>query len=95
MAAFPSVIARRSAGFGVIPAGLLPDAVDGGQAVNRDVIRHERRVELGFEFHRYFDLARYGKVAAEAALGSTGFTYSKRYFLIPQSELDTNPAITQ
>ena len=81
-------------GFGAIPAGLLPDATDGGQSVNRVAIRHERRVELGFEFHRYFDLGRYGQAVAEAALG-TGFTYAKRYFLIPQSELDTNPAIKQ
>ena len=80
-------------GFGVVPVNLLPDVVDGGQAANRDAIRHERRVELGFEFHRYFDLMRYGQVAAEAALGSTNFTYSKRYFHIPQSELDTNPAM--
>jgi hypothetical protein len=51
-------------------------------------------VELGFEFHRFFDLTRYGQQAAEAALGGTGFTYANnRYFLIPQSELDTNPLI--
>ncbi|MDZ4716001.1 MAG: RagB/SusD family nutrient uptake outer membrane protein [Cytophagales bacterium] len=80
-------------GFGVIPTGLLPNVSDGGQAANRLAIRHERRVELGFEFHRYFDLARYGQQAAEAALAGTTFTYSKRYFLIPQSELDTNPEI--
>ncbi len=86
---------KKLSGFGTIPANLLPDVTDAGQAANRLAIRHERRVELGFEFHRYFDLMRYGKSVAEAALGSTGFTYSKRYFLIPQSELDTNPQITQ
>ena len=86
---------KKLTGFGTIPTNLLPDVIDAGQTANRTAIRHERRVELGFEFHRYFDLMRYGKQAAEAALGSTGFDYSKRYFLIPQSELDTNPAITQ
>jgi starch-binding outer membrane protein, SusD/RagB family len=81
-------------GFGAVPTGLLPDVSSGGQSVVRDAIRHERRVELGFEFHRYFDLMRYGQQAAEAALGGSGFVYSKnRYFLIPQSELDTNPNI--
>lgn len=81
-------------GFGAVPAGLLDDVADGGQSANRDAIRHERRVELGFEFHRYFDLMRYGKTTAEAALGSTGFVYDQhRYFLIPQSELDSNPSI--
>jgi hypothetical protein len=82
-------------GFGVIPAGLLPDVVNTGQQGVQDAIRHERRVELGFEFHRYFDLMRYGKAAAEAALSSAGFKYDvHRYFPIPQSELDANPAIT-
>lgn len=86
---------KKLPGFGVIPANLLPNVIDAGQTANRTAIRHERRVELGFEFHRYFDLMRYGQQAAEAALSSAGFTYSKRYFLIPQSELDTNPKITQ
>ncbi len=82
-------------GFGVIPANLLPD-VSGTQAQVREAIRHERRVELGFEFHRYFDLMRYGQTTAEAALGGTGFNYSEhRYFLIPQTEIDTNTAIDE
>ncbi|HTJ50617.1 MAG TPA: RagB/SusD family nutrient uptake outer membrane protein [Cyclobacteriaceae bacterium] len=82
-------------GFGVIPTNLLPDVVYSDQLTLRAAIQHERRVELGFEFHRYFDLMRYGKQVAEAAMGSTGFTYTQRYFLIPQTELDTNPAITK
>jgi hypothetical protein len=81
-------------GFGVVPVGLLGDVPNGSKQALTDAIRHERRVELGFEFHRYFDLMRYGQQAAEAALSGTGFNYSKRYFLIPQSELDTNPTIT-
>ncbi len=86
---------KALAGFGAIPAGLLPDVVYTDQSGLRQAIQHERRVELGFEFHRYFDLMRYGQQVAETALGTTGFTYAKnRYFLIPQSELDTNPAIT-
>lgn len=78
---------------GSIPEGLLPD-VTGGQQQVREAIRHERRVELGFEFHRYFDLMRYGMAAAEEALSETNFNYSaNRYFQIPLSEIDTNPAI--
>lgn len=81
-------------GFGAVPVGLLPDVISTDQQTLRDAIRHERRVELGFEFHRYFDLMRYGQSVAEAALTGTGFTYAQnRYFLIPQSELDTNPLI--
>jgi len=81
-------------GFGVVPIGLLPDVLSTDQQTVREAIRHERRVELGFEFHRYFDLMRYGQSVAEAALIGTGFTYTQfRYFPIPQSELDTNPLI--
>jgi len=84
------------AGFGTIPTDLLPDINVSGQAAVRDAIRHERRVELGLEFHRYFDLLRYGKTAAEDALADEGFSYeTDRYFLIPQAELDTNPLINQ
>jgi starch-binding outer membrane protein, SusD/RagB family len=81
-------------GFGAIPTDLLPEIISTDQQTVRNAIRHERRVELGFEFHRYFDLMRYGQSTAEAALTGTGFSYGKnRYFLIPQSELDTNPQI--
>ena len=82
-------------GFGIVPPNLLPDVVTASQTALRSAIQHERRVELGFEFHRYFDLIRYGQQVAEAALSSSGFSFAKnRYFLIPQSELDTNPAIS-
>ena len=86
---------KSLAGFGTVPVGLLPDVQLTNQQTVRDAIRHERRVELGFEFHRFFDLIRYGKQTAEAALTGTGFKYSDNlgHFLIPQSELDTNPAI--
>ncbi|HEX8041184.1 MAG TPA: RagB/SusD family nutrient uptake outer membrane protein [Chryseosolibacter sp.] len=82
-------------GFGAIPMDLLPDVISTNQQTVREAIRHERRVELGFEFHRYFDLIRYGQQAADAALAGTGFEYSQNEgrFLIPQSELDTNRAI--
>ncbi|MBA4056348.1 MAG: RagB/SusD family nutrient uptake outer membrane protein, partial [Marivirga sp.] len=82
------------AGFGAIPLGLLSDVLSNDQVTLRNAIRHERRVELGFEFHRYFDLMRYGQSVADAALAGTGFNYAlHRYFPIPQSELDTNPLI--
>jgi hypothetical protein len=80
------------AGFGKVPLNLLPDIVATSQDVARTAIRHERRVELGLEFHRFFDLMRYGQQAAEAALTGTNFTYDKdRYFPIPLNEQDNNP----
>lgn len=80
-------------GYGTIPDELLPD-ISGGQQIVREAIRHERRVELGFEFHRFFDLMRYGEQVAEEALSATDFNYSEnRYFQIPLSEIDTNSKI--
>ncbi len=81
-------------GFGQVPEGLLPAITSTNQNTLRQLIRNERRVELGGEFHRYFDLMRYGSQAAEAALSSTGFSYAvHRYFAIPLSEIDTNAQI--
>lgn len=83
-------------GFGVVPTDLLPDVTSTNQATLRNAIRHERRVELGFEFHRFYDLMRYGASVAENALANTNFIYaSNRYFPIPQSEIDTNNLITK
>jgi tetratricopeptide (TPR) repeat protein len=80
-------------GAGEIPEGLLPE-VSGSQQEVREAIRHERRVELGMEFHRFFDLMRWGQQVAEEALDDVNFNYSEnRYFQIPLSEIDTNPNI--
>ncbi len=82
------------AGFGAVPIDLLNDVVSTDQAQVRTSIRHERRVELGLEFHRFFDLMRYGSTAAQAALSGTSFNYDQhRYFTIPQSETDINKAL--
>ena len=77
--------------YGTVPPLLLPDVTTTNQSLLRDAIRHERRVELGLEFHRYNDIMRYGKAYAQAAFAGTSFNYeTNRYFPIPQSELDTN-----
>jgi starch-binding outer membrane protein, SusD/RagB family len=81
-------------GFGEIPEGLLPDITTTNQAQLREIIRNERRVELGFEFHRFFDLMRYGRTYAEQRLADTNFNYDQhRYFPIPQNEVDINNQI--
>lgn len=62
----------------------------------RDVIYLERRRELGFEFHRFFDLMRWGKDVATQALGSNfRWEEPRYYFPIPQSEVDSNHGITK
>jgi hypothetical protein len=61
----------------------------------QEKIRLERRRELGFEAHRFFDIMRYGKAYAENALANTGFTWvePRFYYTIPQLEIDANDAI--
>lgn len=61
----------------------------------RDIIMHERRVELALEGNRYWDLVRTNK--AEAILGPLGFTKGKDELLpIPQTEIDlTRGALEQ
>lgn len=82
------------AGYGTVPTGLLPNITDTKQYNLRDAIRHERRVELGLEFHRFYDLMRYGKAYSENALRDVNFNFDRnRYFPIPQSERDTNTKI--
>lgn len=82
-------------GFGTIPSGLLPDLITVNRDDLRKAIRHERRVELGFEFHRYFDIIRYGAAYATQALSDKpDFNYDLyAHFPIPQSERDRNKAL--
>ncbi|MBC8319375.1 MAG: RagB/SusD family nutrient uptake outer membrane protein [Bacteroidetes bacterium] len=84
-------------GFDTIPQGLLPDITTTDQVTLLAAIRHERRVELGFESIRYFDIIRYGKQYAESAfVDKDNFIYEiHKVFPIPQSEIETNKNITQ
>ena len=77
--------------YGSVPEGLLPDIKSTDQSLVRDAVRHERRVELGFEMHRYFDVIRYGRLYANKVFEGTAFNYDQnKFFPYPQSELDTN-----
>ncbi|WP_316799443.1 RagB/SusD family nutrient uptake outer membrane protein [Pedobacter frigidisoli] len=78
---------------GTAPAGLLAPVTVVNQSQLRDIIRRERRSELALEFHRFFDVMRYGQAFAESALkpGAPNFNYStNRFFPIPQTELNAN-----
>jgi hypothetical protein len=75
-------------------AGLSP--LDGlGQAQMRLALEQERRVELAFEGHRWFDLLRTGR--AIEVMNSKGFNITSRDLLypIPQSQIDINPELRQ
>jgi hypothetical protein len=85
---------RARASFkGNLPADLLPPVNTRDQGLLRTAIQKERRVELAQEFHRYFDLMRWGKSVAEAALGAEFNYETKQYLPIPQAEIDANDAI--
>lgn len=72
----------------------IPAISASGEALLQSIYR-ERRLELGLESHRFFDLVRTGK--ASAVLGKQGFKAGvHELFPIPQSQiLATNGAITQ
>ncbi|GIV31771.1 MAG: hypothetical protein KatS3mg030_073 [Saprospiraceae bacterium] len=68
---------------------ILPDITTTDQAELREKIRHERRVELAMEQHRWFDLLRWG--IAEETMKKVGknFVAGKHELLpLPQSEID-------
>lgn len=74
------------------PATALPQVTTTNQQEMRDAIRHERRVELGFELHRFFDLVRWGL----APVLLPGFQENKHeLFPLPQTELDLNTSLVQ
>lgn len=70
-------------------AGRAPTAA-AGQAALLDAILQERRVELAFEGHRFFDLRRRGTATTVLSLAAT-----RLLFPIPQTERDVNKNLLQ
>lgn len=73
----------------------LADRVDLSQSDARLAIEQERRIELAFEGHRWFDLLRTGR--ALTLMRATGKTLAERdlLFPIPQQQIDINPLLKQ
>lgn len=71
----------------------LPASAIASKEAFEDAIAQERRVELAFEGHRWFDLIRTGK--AIEALAETGVIIQdyQLLFPIPQGEIDVNPGV--
>lgn len=65
----------------------------------RDKIRQERRIELAFEGHRWFDMIRWdnGQYALDFlhSIGKINASQKHLLFPIPQKEIDTNPNLKQ
>lgn len=76
---------------------ILPDITTMDQTELRERIYAERRIELAMEQHRWFDLARWGRITDEMDPLVQGFDPSKHTLLpIPQSEIDlTNGILSQ
>jgi hypothetical protein len=91
-ALIPLEMVRARARNQAMEAGVLPEITTTNQAELIDLIRNERRVELGFEFHRFFDLVRWG--IAEQTIDF--FQKNKNeYYPIPQTEMDLNNFLDQ
>lgn len=74
------------------PGTALPYVIATTQQQMRDAVRYERKVELGFEMHRFFDLVRWG-LASELLEGFV--TGKHEVFPLPQIEIDLNNELTQ
>lgn len=87
----PLNIVRRRAG--------LPDISGKTQGEMKEIIIHERRIELAFEGHRWFDLIRIdnGDYALKflKSLGKVNVNKNRLLLPIPQQEMDSNPMMTQ
>lgn len=90
-AAEPLNIVRRRAG--------LANVANMSQEAMREKIIHERRMELAFEGHRWFDMVRLqnGQYAINFlhSIGKTLATRERLLFPIPQTEMDANSLMTQ
>jgi len=74
--------------------GILPDITETNKELLRNIILHERRVELALEGHRFWDLVRTNKAAT--VLGPLGFISGKHELLpIPQTEMDLSQGMLE
>jgi len=76
---------------------ILPDVTTTSKEELRMAIWHERRVELGMEMHRYWDILRQGRAAELLNALGKNFIEGKHNLLpIPQVEIDaTEGVVTQ
>ncbi len=74
-------------------SSVLPQITETDQDALRNIIHHERRVEMGMELDRFFDLVRWG--VADEVFAALGVNYEERnkYLPIPQPEIDKSNGV--
>ena len=95
--------ARKSVAEGSGSTGILPKITETDQGRLREIIWHERRIELALEGHRFFDLIRADKGGPGYALRElqrdkpeTHFSAAlNSVFLIPQKQIDISQGVLQ
>lgn len=75
-------------------ANILPKVTTTDQGELREAIRHERRVELGMEFDRFYDLVRWG-IAKDVlhAAGKLNYQDKNALLPLPQTEIDKSKGV--
>lgn len=91
---------RRRARFadGAERLGILPDLTTMDYESFKSAILHERRLELFWEGHRWFDLVRFGKLAEKVKLAKPDSQVTEpthELLPIPQRERDINKNLEQ
>ena len=88
----PLNIVRARAGLAPIPTGTSKSRM-------KEIIIHERRMELAFEGHRWFDMIRIdnGEYAVKFlhSIGNKNASVGRLLYPVPQLEIDSNPLFTQ
>jgi hypothetical protein len=77
-----SIQELRSAGLGI-------QQYASGKGISLfEAIKHERRVELCFEGHRYSDLTRWGDLSSNPIIIDRGWSAEKTYYPLSREDID-------
>ncbi|RYY60914.1 MAG: RagB/SusD family nutrient uptake outer membrane protein [Chitinophagaceae bacterium] len=92
-----NMVRKRARFNGTTELSTVPDYVGLSQDQFREAILKERYLEFVAEGHRWFDLARMGKLEQKVPLAKPGVTPTAKHYLfpIPQREIDLNKNLVQ